>query len=83
MFCLVNATSWHQTFIDGTTRRQIAFQNLVIVLLEDNDLDLVIVLSRMYVENETSEQYVQSILETVSQIHILFLRLKSNIYSHK
>ena len=82
-FRLGNATSWHQAFTDGTTRRQIAFQNLVIALLEDGDLDPVIVSSCMYVENETSEQCVQSILETVSQTHILFLRLKSNTYSHK
>ena len=60
-----------------------AFQNLLITLLEDGDLDPVIVSSCMYVENETSEQCVASILETVSQIHILFLRLKSNMSSHK
>ena len=82
-FRLGNATSWHQAFTDGTTRRQIAFQNLVIALLEDGNLDPVIVSSCMYVENETSEQCVHSILETVSQTHILFLRLKSNTYSHK
>jgi len=58
--------SWHQAFTDGTTRRQIAFQNLVIALLEDGNLDPVIVSSSMYVENETSERCVQSILETVS-----------------
>ena len=82
-FRLGNATSWHQAFTDGTTRRQIAFQNLVIALLEDGDLDPVIVSSCMYVENETSEQCVQSIIETVSQTHVLFLRLKSNVCSHK
>ena len=82
-FRLGNATSWHQAFTDGTTRRQIAFQNLVIALLEDGDLDPVIVSSCMYVENETSEQCVQSIIETVSQTHVLFLMLKSNVCSHK
>jgi hypothetical protein len=69
-FRLGNATSWHQAFTDGTTRRQIAFQNLVIALLEDGDLDPVIVSSCMYVENETSERCVQSILETVSRTHM-------------
>ena len=82
-FCLGNATSWHQVFIDGTTRRQIAFQNLVIALMEDGDLDPVIVSSCMYMENETSERCVQSIIETVSQILILLLCIKYNISSHK
>ena len=75
-FRLGNATSWYQAFIDGTTSRQIAFQNIIIALLEDGDLDPVIVLSCMYVENETSEQCVQSIIETVSETHVLFLKLK-------
>ena len=63
-----NADTWHQVFTDGTTRRQIAFQNLVIALMEEEgaDLDPVIVSSCMYVENETSEKCVLSIIETVS-----------------
>ena len=36
---LGNADNWHQLFTDGTTRRQIAFQNLVIALMEDGKLD--------------------------------------------
>jgi len=67
-FRLGNADTWHQVFTDGTTRRQIAFQNLVIALMEEEgaDLDPVIVSSCMYVENETSEKCVLSIIETVS-----------------
>ena len=67
-FRLGNADAWHQVFTDGTTRRQIAFQNLVIALMEDGDLDTVIVLSCMYVENETSARCLQSIIETVSNM---------------
>ena len=67
-FLLGNADSWHQFFTDGMIRRQIAFQNLVIALMEDADLDPVIVLSCLYVENETSERCVQSIIETVSNM---------------
>ena len=67
-FRLGNADSWHQVFTDGTTRRQIAFQNFVIALMEDGDLDTVIVSSCMYLENETSERCVQSIIETVSNM---------------
>ena len=68
-FRLGNADTWHQVFTDGTTRRQIAFQNLVIALMEEEggELDPVIVSSCMYVENETSERCVQSIIETVSR----------------
>ena len=65
-FRLGTDESWHQAFTDGTTRRQIAFQNLVIALMEDGDLDPVIVSSCMFVENETAERCVKSIIETVS-----------------
>ena len=67
-FRLGNADSWHQVFTDGTKRRQIEFQNLVIALMEDGDLDPVIVLLCMYVENETSVICLQYIIETVSNM---------------
>ena len=41
-------------------------QNLFIALMEDGHLDAVIVSSYMYVENDTSEGCVESIVETVS-----------------
>ena len=41
-------------------------QNLVVSLMEDGHLDDVIVLSCMYVKNEMSEIFVESIVETVS-----------------
>ena len=65
-FRLGNAKTWHQLFIDGTSRWQIAIQNLVIGLMEQNKLDPVIVLSCQFVKNETSEGCVESIVETVS-----------------
>ena len=58
VFRLGNATSWHQVFTDGTTRSQVAFQNLVITLLEDGNIDPVTVLSCIYVENKTSERCI-------------------------
>ena len=67
-FRLGNADSWHQVFTNGTTCRQIAFQNLVIALMEDGNIDPIIVLLCMYVENETSERCVQSIIETASNM---------------
>ena len=65
---LGKAEKWYQMFTDGTSRWQIAFQNMVIALMEDGTLDPVIVLSCMVVKNETSEMLVKSILDTVSSI---------------
>ena len=62
---LGNADTWHQLFTDGTTRRQVAFQNLVIALMEDGKLDPVIVSSCMILEDETSENQVKSIVDMV------------------
>ena len=62
---LGTAKTWHQMFTDGTSRRQIAFQNLVIALMEDGKLDPVIVSSCMVLENETSEMQVKSIVDMV------------------
>ena len=71
---LANASTWHQLFTDGTTRRQIAFQNLVIGLMEDGKLDPIIVSSCMVLENETSETQIQSIVDMVSNIANIFVK---------
>ena len=42
---LVDADEWHHPFTDGTSRRQIAFQNFVIAVMVDSKLDTVIVSS--------------------------------------
>ena len=63
---LANATEWSQLFTDGTSRRQIAFQDLVISVVEDNRLDPVIVSSCMYLEDESSDMQVKSIITEVS-----------------
>ena len=41
-------------------------KNIVVALMEDGQLDAVIVSLCMYVENETSERCVETIVETVS-----------------
>ena len=48
---LGSADTWHQVFTDGTARRHIEMQNLVVALMEYGHLDAVIVSSCMYVEN--------------------------------
>ena len=75
---LGNADSWHQLFTDGTSKRQIAFQNLVIALMEEGKLDPVIVSSCMILEDESSETQVQSIVDMVRQVTIVMLLLYIN-----
>ena len=62
---LGRADVWHQMFTDGTTRRQTAFQDLIIALMEDDVLDPVIVSSCIILENETSEGQLNAILTQV------------------
>ncbi len=58
---LGKAISWHQIFTDGTTRRQIAFQNLVIGLMEDGKFDSVIASSCIFLENKSAAKQVEAI----------------------
>ena len=62
---LGDADTWHQLFTDGTTRRQTEFQNLIIGLMEEEKLNPVIVSSCMWLEDGTSENQVQSVLDMV------------------
>ena len=65
-FRLGKADTWHQLFTDGTSRRQLSFQNLIITIMEVDKLDPVIVSSCEFVENETSQACADSVLESVS-----------------
>ena len=70
---LGDAPTWHQLFTDGTSRRQIAFQNLVIGLLDENDkFDSVIASSCIFLENEKSEKQVEGIKQKVCTNDLLF-----------
>ena len=63
---------WHQLFTNGTSRRQNEFQNLIISVEEDGEiekiLDPVIVSSCIYGEDGTSESTVKAILEKVCTV---------------
>ena len=63
---LGNAPRWIELFTDGTTRQQIAFQNLVIGLQNGDKFDQVIALSCIFLENETSDKQVEAVKEKVS-----------------
>ena len=63
--------------MDGTARRQIAIQNLVVALMDGDDLDPVIVSSCMYVENKTAERCVLLIKETVSVLVLFYVKQQS------
>ena len=62
---LGNARTWLQLFTDGTTRRQIAFQNLVIGLMYGEVFDSVIASSCIFLEDETSVKQVEAIEKKV------------------
>ena len=63
---LGNAPRWIELFTDGTTRRQIAFQNLVIGLQNGDKFDQVIASSCIFLENETSDKQVEAVKEKAS-----------------
>ena len=62
------AQEWHQLFTDGTSRRQIKMQNLVIAVeKEDNaaKLDPVLVSSCALLADETAENQVKVVMDQV------------------
>ena len=63
---LGNAPRWIELFTNGTTRRQIAFQNLVIGLHNGDKFEQVIASSCIFLENETSEKQVEAVKEKVT-----------------
>ena len=68
---------WQQLFTDGTTRRQISFQNVVIGLMgESNSVNPVVVSSCIFLENETSEKQVEAILNKVCKMFAIFMMSK-------
>ena len=69
---LGEADEWHQLFTDGTSQRQIYFQNLVMAVMVDSKLDPVIVSLCMFLEDETSDNQVKSIVKQVrSNVNML------------
>ena len=63
---LADAKEWRQIFMDATSRRQCAFQALIVGLMDDTGkLDLVIVSSCIFLEDETSQTAFDSIVDKV------------------
>ena len=53
---LAKAVKCNQLFIDATSRRQISFQALIVGIMDDDGMiDLVVVSSCIFMEDETSE----------------------------
>jgi hypothetical protein len=64
---LASAEKWDQLWTDATTRRQCPFQALIIGLMDtEKNLDPVIVSSCIFLEDESAETTVESILTKVS-----------------
>ena len=59
---------WHQLFVDGTSRRQVALETLVIALEnEAGDLKPLILSCACVVEGETSEQTCEAVLKEIEE----------------
>ena len=70
---VIDAESWRQIFTDSTSLRQFSLQELVVGLMEeDGFLDPVIVSSRTFLENETSQTTFDTIVDKVS-IFLMFV----------
>ena len=72
---LARIESWEQLFTDGTSWRQVSFQNIIIGLLtnETETLDPLYVSSCIFTENETSKKQVEGIIERVrNQLNSMF-----------
>ena len=64
---LAKADVWQQLFTDGTNRRQIALQNLIISIKEDDELRPLVLSSAIILEGESSEQQCNAILEVIQR----------------
>ena len=64
---LARTESWEQLFTDGTSQRQVSFQNMTIGLLsnQNDTLHPLYVSSCIFNENETSEKQVEGMIEKV------------------
>mmetsp|Transcript_13403 Transcript_13403/g.29103 ORF Transcript_13403/g.29103 Transcript_13403/m.29103 type:complete len:910 (+) Transcript_13403:516-3245(+) len=63
---LDTAKEWEQLFTDGTGRRQVALQNLVLSIIEDDEIQPLVLSTSIILEDETSERQVEAIVEMIS-----------------
>ena len=61
------ASMWQHLFTDGTSRRQIAFQNLIISITENDDLRPLTLSSTIILEGGSSEQQQSDILDMITR----------------
>ena len=79
---LAESENWLQIFSDATSRRQCAFQALIVGLMtEDGELDPVIVSSCIFLEDESARTTFDSIIEKVSTVGV-GVYLKTNFFLH-
>ena len=65
---LAKADTWKQLHNDGTSRRQVSVQNLIVSLTtEDGKLDPVLLTTSIIPTNETSEVVCDSIIDAISR----------------
>ena len=70
---LGKAERYYQGFTDGTSKKQIAFQNLVVsVMGDDNKFVPIILSSCMILEDESSDTNLRNIIDQVRSYTVLF-----------
>ena len=61
---LDKAVKWNQLFTDTTSHRQISFQALLVGIMDDDGMiDLVVVSSCIFMEDETSETEARCVID--------------------
>ena len=58
---------WKQLFTDRTSRRQVALQNLIVSVVEDDSFKPLVLSSAIILEGESSEQQCAAVMETVQR----------------
>ena len=78
---LARAKTWGQLFTDGTSRRQISLQNVIVGLMDDsNQLNPLVVSSCIFLEDETSEKQTDGIIEKIQTLKGRLTRLREVVH---
>ena len=64
---LAKAKDWAQLFTDGTSRRKVALQNLIVSVVESEEIKPLILSSVIILEGETSEHQQEAILNMINK----------------
>ena len=66
-YWLAKQEKWKQLFTDRTSRRQVALQNLIVSVVEDDSFKPLVLSSAIILEGESSEQQCAAVTETIQR----------------